>query len=54
MLKRIAEQAREYMEHDSNASMIKQGMMLELVCREYEEVRGDMGTIKKSAFSHTS
>lgn len=47
LLKRLEEQAREYVKNDSNASMIKQGMMLELVCREYVEIRGDLETIRR-------
>lgn len=35
VMSRLAQKAEEYLETDCNASMIKQGMMLEWVCKDY-------------------
>ena len=46
-LDRLAEKAEEYLSTDSNASMIKQGMMLEYLCSDYLRRTSQIGNVNK-------
>ena len=46
-LNRLAEKAEEYLATDSNASMIKQGMMLEYICKTYLQKTNQIDNVRK-------
>lgn len=48
VLDRLAVKARDYITTDPNASMVKQGMMLEYLCRDYLDEEGLMGMVPVS------
>lgn len=48
ILYELKEKANEYITSDSNASLIKQGMMLECICRDYLEKTGQIGKANKN------
>lgn len=45
VMNRLAQKAEEYLKTDCNASMIKQGMMLEWVCKDYLQKTHKIGDV---------